>query len=691
MVNRAKSRIPTLTGEWTDFNHHDPGITILQTFAWLTDMLHFYINSTGDVHLWKYLKLLGLSPVQPAAATALLELKPQAEGQRLLLPRGAQFAAGDIVFETAAPYDRAENRIVQIVSEADGAGRDITRFAGVDGGFSEIFAEGTDTALYLGFARPLEPEFAFYVEIDTSVPRNPFGEGFALARPAWAYFDGEGWRPAELILDETAGFLQGGFIRLRLDAASAPFSYGGTGVPCHTLRCTLLANDYDVLPRLGRVVVDCVPVVQTDTLCRTLRYRYDGSGAIVPDCGVTDGRLLTVAVREGDDYRVWYRYSAGEGDLCEVVPGDYAWQRVVRFDALRFGRAPEEGGEVVILVTSAAVLRRLSAETTSGYANARIDFDVEHLYGLELALAYERGGALRYDFWQRCDDLSAASPDDKVFTVDAEHKQLVFGDSIHGVQPERGCDIIPAALSVSLLDGGHVLAGEISRCLDAETASLTVANIGAASGGRRPLTPREMMPLLEEKLFATSRAVSAEDYVRIALSTPGLLLDKADVIADRDYARMYHVRRRPNTVYVVVMPKSAVPRPQLSRKYRELIAAHLERSRLLATRIEVIPPKYVGIEVSGTVALKDRSPDAREQVLDALSAYIDYRRSGTAFGRAIVYGELYARLRTLPCVRNVEGLSLERVGSGGRKNDGGDIEIFPDSLTWLKNTQIEFC
>ena len=39
MMQRAVSRIPSMTEEWTDFNHHDPGITVLQMYAWLTDML----------------------------------------------------------------------------------------------------------------------------------------------------------------------------------------------------------------------------------------------------------------------------------------------------------------------------------------------------------------------------------------------------------------------------------------------------------------------------------------------------------------------------------------------------------------------------------------------------------------------------------------------------------------------------
>jgi hypothetical protein len=35
----ARTRLPALTGEWTDYNYHVPGITVLQLFAWLNDTL----------------------------------------------------------------------------------------------------------------------------------------------------------------------------------------------------------------------------------------------------------------------------------------------------------------------------------------------------------------------------------------------------------------------------------------------------------------------------------------------------------------------------------------------------------------------------------------------------------------------------------------------------------------------------
>lgn len=55
LMQHAIHKIPVMTDQWSDFNHHDPGITVLGTYAWLTDMLDYYMNATGDIHIEKYL------------------------------------------------------------------------------------------------------------------------------------------------------------------------------------------------------------------------------------------------------------------------------------------------------------------------------------------------------------------------------------------------------------------------------------------------------------------------------------------------------------------------------------------------------------------------------------------------------------------------------------------------------------
>ena len=138
MMQRAVSRIPSMTEEWTDFNHHDPGITVLQMYAWLTDMLDYYMSATGDVHVEKYLKLLGVEPKEGCPAGGYVVVEGLPEGT--VLPAGTRFLAGTIPYETIRDYEVRENRFIAFFNEEDGMLTDMTDFAGKDGDYAEGFS-----------------------------------------------------------------------------------------------------------------------------------------------------------------------------------------------------------------------------------------------------------------------------------------------------------------------------------------------------------------------------------------------------------------------------------------------------------------------------------------------------------------------------------------------------------------------
>ena len=39
IVDEAKKRIPLYAPQWTDHNISDPGITLIELFAWMTEMM----------------------------------------------------------------------------------------------------------------------------------------------------------------------------------------------------------------------------------------------------------------------------------------------------------------------------------------------------------------------------------------------------------------------------------------------------------------------------------------------------------------------------------------------------------------------------------------------------------------------------------------------------------------------------
>lgn len=60
LVEKAIKRIPQYAPEWTDFNLHDPGITIIELLAWLVEMQIFYLDKITEKHYETFLKLLGV-------------------------------------------------------------------------------------------------------------------------------------------------------------------------------------------------------------------------------------------------------------------------------------------------------------------------------------------------------------------------------------------------------------------------------------------------------------------------------------------------------------------------------------------------------------------------------------------------------------------------------------------------------
>src|SRR5262245_18164061 len=67
LLDEAKRRIPVHTPEWTNFEvESDPGVTLVQLFAFLAESLIYRANRVPDRDRLKFLQLLGV-PLQPPA------------------------------------------------------------------------------------------------------------------------------------------------------------------------------------------------------------------------------------------------------------------------------------------------------------------------------------------------------------------------------------------------------------------------------------------------------------------------------------------------------------------------------------------------------------------------------------------------------------------------------------------------
>jgi predicted phage baseplate assembly protein len=215
LVSEARTRIAHYSPEWTEHNVSDPGITLIELFAWFTDVLLYRINRIPDrLHL-ALLELVGVTPAPPQLARV---------GVRFTFdgPVGGTIPADT---EVSAPRTAGQDAVVFRTSESLTLPR---------GELSVHAPEPTvpDRGQLLGFDRPLAG-LVIRIEVEASP-----AEAIESRRPAvWeaSVLDG-GWRELVVVQDETDGLrLGGGEITLEVPAESATAVIDGHRL--HWLRC----------------------------------------------------------------------------------------------------------------------------------------------------------------------------------------------------------------------------------------------------------------------------------------------------------------------------------------------------------------------------------------------------------------------------------------------------------------------
>src|SRR6516164_3634294 len=86
-------RIPVYAPEWTDHNESNPGIALLELFAYLGESLLYRFNQIPDTTKLEFLRLLGVQPRTAMTARALLAVSTEVPAGVQIL-RGTEAKAG---------------------------------------------------------------------------------------------------------------------------------------------------------------------------------------------------------------------------------------------------------------------------------------------------------------------------------------------------------------------------------------------------------------------------------------------------------------------------------------------------------------------------------------------------------------------------------------------------------------------
>jgi hypothetical protein len=101
ILRDALARIPVHNPEWTNFNDSDPGMTLLQLFAFMAESILYRANQIPERNRYKFLELLGirLNPATPAKGFITINNERGTLNPQTVL-KGHEVRAGQVRFRT---------------------------------------------------------------------------------------------------------------------------------------------------------------------------------------------------------------------------------------------------------------------------------------------------------------------------------------------------------------------------------------------------------------------------------------------------------------------------------------------------------------------------------------------------------------------------------------------------------------
>ena len=372
LVKEAVSRIPTYAPEWTDHNVHDPGITFIELFAWLTEMQIYRLHRITNKGYRKFLKLTGIPKLKSARAAGVDVTFSLRSHQPTLIRAGTRVAAKDpiseedIIFETEDDLNVVDAQLKKILSRPKSENFiDNSKANGNENVYYYAFRykPGVDDELYLGFDKSLTGEeitLAFFLYEEDLSKTGRYGREkpdiYPSATLSGEYYTGGDWRDDDNwsnrleIKDETRCLTVSGKIRTKIKEAMGQTVISNANL--FWLRCRIKEAGYEIPPKIDFILLNTVSAIQGITL---KDRKFSGSG--LPDfyldlkSPVID-KTLKVKVKE-EEKDTWVEWSEVE-DFDASKPGDrhytvdLATGRVTFGDGIN-GRIPPKGKDNIIV------------------------------------------------------------------------------------------------------------------------------------------------------------------------------------------------------------------------------------------------------------------------------------------------------------------------------------------------------
>jgi len=677
-------RIPAHAPEWTHRGTSDPGIALLELFAWLTDNTLYRLNRVPEAAHLEFLRLLGQPLESASVASGFLSISlADPTAGPVLLPyepngAGVSAAAGAEVF-------RLEHELLVLpVSLRAVVKAPISTGDGVDQDQLEDMADWVSARFgtTLSTASAYEP-----------VPLSDGEEGIPSPTRLASTVDHSLWMA--LLRDDPAvdsaemvgqlvsfGFLvddrlSGSSDHRHCDTADSDLAPLEWSIATGTFR-----PKADDTPDLSRPVYLPVQVVSDSTQGLTRSGRV-----VVRMPGTPD---------ESDaapPFGTWTAEDLGDEDLLGVgalppplddkeLESVITWVRVRRPD----GPHPSIRWVGVNVATAAHLQVARGERLGDGTGRADQRFALRNHPVLPESVTLRVGANPDAPPWQVVPDLNGSGPTDPHFTLDPRTGEIAFGDGLNGMAPRLGSAIYVDSYQHGGGAAGNVSAGTISALRSDQP--VRVNNPFAFTGGRDAETVALATRRIPSRLRHRERAVAAQDFVDLAMRVPGV---------GRAWVLPRHIPTSrtddvPGVVTVAILPAYDPLTPNTPTPDRELqrkVCEYLDARRLVTTELYVSPPEYVSVWVSASVQVEPGYGEATvmrwvelaiRQYLAPLPPY-GPEQDGWPNGRDVWEADLHAAILRVEGVRLVNDVALAgtEIAANGETlrvpDDGGSKRV----------------
>jgi predicted phage baseplate assembly protein len=601
LVKEARQRIAETCPEWTEHNVSDPGITLIELFAWMTDQLIYRVNRIPEKLEVAMLNLLDvdLQPSAPACCRLRFLLASDRKAD-VAIPAGTEVATrreGDeepVVFATT---QGRRVRMLQLRGMATSRARTVSGIPVDDDGVARPSASGRaifataprqNDALFLGTSAALGN-----LVVDVRAACNPAkGLGIDPDLPPWVWetsaAHGE-WRPVKVLSDTTGGFnLALGVVRLEIPHDT--FAATIAGRTLHWLRCSpgpppsSEADGYSAAPEISEVSLAAVGA--TLPAEHSLAVEKEALGYSDGTTGQTFPltRTPVLAPRDGDAVEV---HSPGSDE-------------------------PEPWTFVETFANSSALDEHVKLDPASG----EIEF----------------GPAIR----------------------------VPGGWRQYGAIPPLGAKLQITRYRHGGGHTGNLDAGQLTTLRQAIPGVASVSNPDAAVGGLEVESVAEARVRAPREVHTRERAVTARDFELLACREVAAVFRARCLPGEPGKAVRVHVLPK-----VVKPPGERVPTDLVARDdLLSAVKRVLEARCLLGTFVHVTPVKLqvvtcaVEVEIDGRRHGRDVERDVEAALYGYLDPYVGgspttKAGNGWPWGRTLHQGEIEPIVRRVPGVQHV--------------------------------------